>query len=111
MELKQQKIVSEGKKFFIEKDGKEVARAYIYLIKNDLREKPYALLEDVFVDEKLRGQGIGSELLKEVVKEVKSLGCYKFIATSRYSRENVHKLYEKLEFVDHGKEFRMDFDK
>lgn len=90
-------------------DEKEVGRAFIYLIKNDLNEKPYALLEDVFVDECERGKGKGKELLNEIIKRSKEVGCYKLIATSRFARENVHELYKKLGFKEHGKEFRMDF--
>lgn len=87
---------------------KSVARAYLYLIKNDLNKKPYGLMEDVFVDESLRGQGIGSKLILEVVKEAKK-NCYKLIATSRFSRPKVHKLYHRFGFKKHGVEFRMDF--
>lgn len=41
-------------------DGGEVARAYLYLMINDLREAPFRLLEDVYVDESQRGNGRAS---------------------------------------------------
>lgn len=109
--ISQERLQCEAIRFSVKRDGKEVARAYIYLIKNDLHDEPYAFLEDVFVDESCRGQGTGTELLNTVIEEVKELGCYKFIATSRISREGVHRLYERLGFENHGFEFRMTLKK
>jgi GNAT superfamily N-acetyltransferase len=96
-----------GIKIFIEKRGKEVARAYLYMIQNDLRTERYGLMEDVFVDESQRGRGIGTKLVKKIIKLAKEYNCYKIIATSRYEREEVHKLYEKLGFKNFGIEFKM----
>jgi GNAT superfamily N-acetyltransferase len=92
----------------VEREGKEVGRAYLYLIRNDLREAPYGFMEDVFVDESCRGQGIGTELTNAVVTKAKEVGCYKLLATSRTTRPEVHALYEKLGFIKWGFEFRMD---
>jgi len=100
-----------GIKFFIEKDGQEVGRAFLYIMHNDLKKEPFGLLEDVFVDEKMRGQGIGTALLNQVIAKAQELGCYKLVATSRYGRDEVHKMYEKRGFQDFGKEFKMYFGK
>jgi GNAT superfamily N-acetyltransferase len=59
----------------------------------------------------MRGQGIGTELLNQVIQEAKKQGCYKLIATSRYGRDQVHKMYEKIGFQNFGVEFKMYFDK
>src|SRR5947207_2570113 len=92
------------------KDGsKSRGRAYLYLIYNGLHKEPYGLMEDVFVDESLRGQGLGTKLILEIIKQAKKYKCYKLIATSRTSRPQVHKLYERFGFKKHGIEFRMDF--
>lgn len=109
MDIKQKKVKAAGLKFFIEQDGEEAARVYLYILKNDLHEEPFGFLEDVFVDEGLRGQGIGTELLKEVIKTAKDNKCYKIVATSRHQRPKVHALYERLGFKDWGKEFRINF--
>jgi len=108
MFMKKQKINAEGIKFSIKKDNKEVARAYLYLMKNDLHKQPFGLMEDVFIDESLRGKGHGTKIIKEIIKEAKKQNCYKLIATSRYPRDKVHKLYKKLGFRDWGKEFRIN---
>ena len=109
MKIKQKIIEASGIKFFIEQGGSEVARAFLYVLKNDLHEEPFGFLEDVFVSENLRGQGIGTELLKEIIKTAKDKKCYKIVATSRYERPKVHALYERLGFKDWGKEFRINF--
>jgi len=109
-EINKKEVKSYGIKFFAEKDGKEVARAYLYIMTNDLKKEPFGYLEDVFVDEQLRGQGIGTKLLETVIAEAKKIGCYKLVATSRYGREAVHKLYERKGFENFGIEFKMYFD-
>ncbi|MCX6722398.1 MAG: GNAT family N-acetyltransferase [Candidatus Staskawiczbacteria bacterium] len=114
--INKKKVKSYGIKFFVLKDlpaqaggKKQVARAFLYIMNNDLKKEPFGLLEDVFVDESLRGQGIGTELINNVVAEAKKIGCYKLVATSRYERVAVHKLYEKLGFERFGLEFKMYF--
>ncbi|MBT6401978.1 GNAT family N-acetyltransferase [Candidatus Woesearchaeota archaeon] len=107
-----ERIEQESKsiKFSIKRHGTEVARASLFLISNDLHNKHYGLMEDVFVEPEFRGQGLGTQLSNSIVEEAKKLGCYKLIATSRHTREKVHSLYLKLGFIDHGKEFRMNFE-
>lgn len=109
MEIAESTLQSTALKFVVDEKGKVVGRAFLYLIKNDLHEHPYGLLEDVFIDEGCRGKGIGTKLLHTVLEKAKKIGCYKIIATSRFSRPKVHELYVKLGFVQHGLEFRMDF--
>ncbi|MFA6296636.1 MAG: GNAT family N-acetyltransferase [Patescibacteria group bacterium] len=109
MEIKQEIKKSEAVKIFAEKNGEIVGRAYLYLIKNDLHTEPYGLLEDVFVSENQRGKGTGTKLVQAVIEEAKKRKCYKLIATSRKSREQVHQWYLKLGFEDYGCEFRINF--
>lgn len=110
MDIKQKTINARGIKFFIEDDGKEVARAFLFIIKNDLHDRPYGLLEDVFVEEAFRGCGLGTNLTKQVIAGARENNCYKLIATSRTARTKVHELYERLGFKNYGLEFRINFD-
>lgn len=105
--INKSKVKASGIKFFVKKDGKEVARAFLYVMNNGLKKEPFGFLEDLFVDEQLRGQGIGTELLNIVIAEAKKLGCYKLVGTSRYERESVHKMYERAGFKKFGIEFKM----
>ncbi len=102
---------SEAFKISLQSDsGEEIGRASIYLINNDLHDKAYALLEDVFVNEEHRGKGLGKQLVEKAVKEAKNQGCYKIIGTSRNTRLEVHTFYKQLGFEQYGFEFRMNLE-
>ncbi len=93
------------------RDEQEVGRAWLYLLHNDLHTEPFGLLEDVWVDEKYRSEGIGGELVGVVIDRARAEGCYKLIATSRDdgTRDAVHAWYKRLGFEEWGTEFRMNF--
>ena len=99
---------SKAIRFSLEVEGKEIGRAWLCLIRNDLHAEPYGLLEDVWINESHRGKGFASQLVKEVMNRAKQEGCYKLVATSRLEREKVHRLYVCLGFELHGHEFRID---
>lgn len=101
---------AQGIRFSISSGGKAVARAYLYLMTNDLHEAPFGLREDVYVDESERGGGLGTSIVEDVIAAAREAGCYKLIATSRTSRPRVHELYKRLGFEDHGIEFRMNYE-
>lgn len=108
MQVKQKELGYKGVKLFIKDEhDKEVARAYLYVLKNDLRDKPFGFMEDVFVSETQRGQGLGTTIVKALIEEAKKRGCYKIVATSRHSKPKVHALYNKIGFENFGVEFKM----
>jgi hypothetical protein len=43
-----------GTRFSVRDGELEVARAYLYVMHNDLHKEPFGLLEDVYVDESKR---------------------------------------------------------
>jgi len=91
-------------------DGhKQIARAYLYVLTNSLHKEPFGFLEDVFVEDDMRGKGAGTKIVEAAITEAKRLGCYKLIGTSRDSKPEVHRFYEKLGFKKHGIELRIDF--
>ena len=108
MEVKRENKEFSCIRFSLNEDDREIARAHLYLLKNDLHEEPLGYIEDVFVDEEFRRRGYGTKIMKDLIEEAKKQGCYKLVATSRHSRNNVHTLYENLGFVNFGLEFRMD---
>lgn len=109
MEFKSQK---ENKSYAIkvttEEGGEVLGSAYLYVMHNDLHEEPFGFLENVFVKEGHRDQGIGTKLVKEIINAAKRENCYKIICTSRHTKSELHAWYEKLGFKDYGKEFRID---
>ena len=110
MQINQHEIPCRQIKFSAQEEGKEIGRAFLVLGRNDLHNQPFGLLEDVYVSEEVRGQGVGGELLQKVIATAKQEGCYKLIGTSRYSRPEVHEWYKRLGFEDHGREFRLQFN-
>ena len=109
MDVNRTNPAAKGIRFSVNSDGTEVARAYLYLMHNDLHQVPFGLMEDVYVDKSQRGEGLGTRLVNEVVAAAKENGCCKLIATSRDSRPKVHELYRRLGFSDPGREFRIDY--
>ena len=108
MIIERKELVSRSKKIILQEENQAIGRVWIYLIQNDIHSQPYALIEDLFVKEEFRGKGYGTKLLQEAVKEAKSSGCYKIIATSRSERTAVHQLYLDQNFKEYGKEFRLE---
>ncbi len=110
MEIKTKNIKSTGIKVICEIDKKEVGRAYLYIMKNDLHKRPFGYLEDLFVEKEFRGQGISKKILNKTFELSKENNCYKLVCASRYRKEELHKYYESLGFKITGKSFRMNFD-
>ena len=109
MKIKAETVDAQGIKFSIVEEEQEIARAYLYIMHNDLHQEPFGLLEDVYVRESERGIGLGTKLVQQVMEVAQEKGCYKLIATSRKSRPKVHQLYERLGFQERGLEFRINF--
>lgn len=105
---KEKKIDCYAIKITAKENDEVIGRAWLYVLYNDLHHEPYGMLEDVFVEEKYRGRGLGTKLVQAAMEESKRTGCYKLIATSRNSQEKLHAWYEKLGFKNYGVEFRMD---
>lgn len=110
MELKHHAVESKGIKITMNEENREVGRAFLYILKNNLHKEPFGLMEDVFVIEEMRNKGIGAQLVKAIIMEAKKQGCYKLIATSRFANDKAVKLYEKIGFKEHGTEFRINFN-
>ncbi|OGH59509.1 MAG: hypothetical protein A2725_01665 [Candidatus Magasanikbacteria bacterium RIFCSPHIGHO2_01_FULL_33_34] len=95
-------------KIEIEDNGKIGGRAFLYIINNDLHDRPYGLLEDLFVEEDFRGKGFGKKLFEAILELAKENNCYKLTAQSRNERCPVHEFYKKNGMIDYGKNFRID---
>ena len=108
MEIQSKNVGATGIKFYVEKGGKEIGRAFLYILSNELHKRPFGFMEDVFIDEDFRGNGIGSEIVKKIIEEAKKLDCYKLICASKHKEVRTQKLYFSLGFEDNGKELRVD---
>lgn len=106
--IQEDKQSSQVIRFFVTKDGQEVGHVYLYFIKNDIHDRSYGLVEDLFVHESWRKQGIGKQLMQKAIEEAKKQNCYKVILQSRHANTLVHDWYLKLGFKNHGYNFRMN---
>jgi len=55
-------------------------------------------VEDVVVDEKYRGQGLGKRLMKEIIAEAQKLKLFRLELKSETDRVAANKLYQALGF-------------
>ena len=58
-----------------------------------------AWIEDVVVDERRRGRGIGEALTRRAIRLARDAGARTIELTSRPSREAANRLYERVGFV------------
>ncbi len=108
MKFESKEVPGKGVRLSLQEEGKEIGRAYLYVLHNDLHKEPFGLLEDVFVSETFRGKGYGEKLVRKAVEEAKRLDCYKLVFTNRYGNKKIHAWYKRMGFRDTSKGFRMD---
>jgi ribosomal protein S18 acetylase RimI-like enzyme len=58
-----------------------------------------AWIEDVVVDDSVRGRGVGAALTRAALERAREMGCRNVDLTSRPSREAANRLYQRLGFV------------
>ena len=82
---------------FVARDGDRVVGSLtlaLYRIPTGLK----AWIEDVVVDESVRGQGVGEALNRAALDEARRRGAKNVSLTSRPSREAANRLYQRLGF-------------
>lgn len=94
-----------------ETDGRVVGTADLVVVANlTHRGRPWAMLENVVVDEGRRGEGVGRALLDEVAALAERQGCYKIQLLSRSERTAAHRFYEAMGFGRMAVGFRRYLD-
>jgi GNAT superfamily N-acetyltransferase len=68
---------------------------------------PSAVIEDVAVEPRWQGHGVGRMMMKYALKICGEKGCYKAALSSNLKREQAHAFYESLGFERHGYSFRI----
>ncbi len=83
-----------------EKDGQVVGLAH-YIFRPDTWEiEDFCYLEDLYVDTKVRGGGVGRALIKAVEQIATEKGSKRLYWTTAEDNEVARKLYDKLAVVD-----------
>ena len=65
--------------------------------------RPFAVVENVVVDQDARSQGIGAALLREVEARCKQACCSKIMVLSAAQRVDAHRFFERQGFVGSAK--------
>jgi GNAT superfamily N-acetyltransferase len=90
--------------FVLEADGAVVATAYLNVIPNLTRSaSPYAVIENVVVDENLRGTGLGKRLMAGTLRAAWDAGCYKAMLMTGSSNPATHAFYRACGFSPDAK--------
>lgn len=73
--------------------------------------QPWAQVENMVVDESVRGSGVGRQLLEKCVELAREAGCYKLQLQSASQRTEAHRFYARLGFEDTSAGFRKYLDR
>jgi GNAT superfamily N-acetyltransferase len=85
-----------------------VASCTLIVIPNLTRGgKPYALIENVVTDARLRGQGYGTRILHAAAKAAWDAGCYKVMLMTGSKQPSTLKFYENAGFEQTKTGFQM----
>lgn len=110
-EIKLEKI-SQNNRFLLalDQNNKIIGMATLALI--NIPTGNSGRIEDVVVDEKFRGQGIGTTLIKKLIAEGKKLHLKRIDLTSKPERIEANKLYLSLNFLRYETNvYRLKFEK
>jgi GNAT superfamily N-acetyltransferase len=88
-------------------DGGAIGGTFALLVMDNLAHMgcPSAVVEDVCVDERLRGRGVGRAMMTFAMDLARERGCYKLTLSSNTARTDAHAFYRSLGFEQHGLSF------
>ena len=84
----------------VEENERVVGMAQLSILPNmSHMGRPVAHVENVVVDEMLRGQHLGERLLRRAIEIARAAGCFRMELTSRKERHAAQRFYERVGFV------------
>jgi N-acetylglutamate synthase-like GNAT family acetyltransferase len=96
--------------FVLEEEGAVIGTVTLVIVPNLTHNgRPYAILENVVVDEASRSSGHGELLVRHAMAKAERAGCYKLALTSNKQRAAAHRFYQRLGFRAASEGFRIDF--
>ena len=85
--------------FVLEHDRRIVATTYLNVIPNITRRAlPYAVIENVVVDEQQRGTGLGKKIMAATLNAAWVAGCYKALLQTGSKNPATHAYYRACGF-------------
>ncbi|MDD5082469.1 MAG: GNAT family N-acetyltransferase [Dehalococcoidales bacterium] len=89
-------------------DGLVLGTVLLQIIPNLSHDcRPWAILENLVVDSRYRGRGIGRLLVEYTLARSREAGCYKVQLLSHKRRQAAHRFYRALGFEDSALGFRL----
>lgn len=88
----------------LEVQGAVAATTYLNIIPNLTRSaSPYAVIENVVVDETLRGTGLGKQIMAASLQKAWDAGCYKAMLLTGSRTPSTHAFYRACGFSGDAK--------
>lgn len=103
-------IVADNRQYLLVADlGGRVIGSLVLVIVPNLSHQgaSWAEIENMIVDESVRGQRIGEALVNHAVDLARDAGCYKLTLTSNLGRTDAHRFYERIGFLTTHRAFRI----
>jgi GNAT superfamily N-acetyltransferase len=90
--------------FVLEVDGVVAATTYLNVIPNLTRSaSPYAVIENVVVEETFRGTGLGKQIMAGTLRAAWDAGCYKAMLLTGSRKPATHAFYRACGFSPDAK--------
>lgn len=88
----------EHQRTFLACSGDSVVGTFVLLIVPNLAHGclPWAVVENVVVDPRYRGVGVGRAMMEFARARALESGCYKIVLSSNVARKEAHRFYEHL---------------
>ena len=91
--------------FVLEVDGGVAATTYLNIVPNLTRSaSPYAVIENVVVEETLRGTGLGKQIMAGTLQAAWDAGCYKAMLLTGSRTPGTHAFYRACGFSADAKQ-------
>jgi len=91
--------------FVLDLDGAVVATTYLNVIPNLTRSaSPYAVIENVVVEKRLRGAGLGRQIMAATLQAAWDAGCYKAMLLTGSRTPATHAFYRACGFSPDAKQ-------
>ncbi len=100
-----------GHELLVAEDEGEVVGTMVLLIVPNLSHSalPWALVENLIIDQGHQGQGLGRLLMNYAIARAKETGCFKLVLSSDKRRKEAHQFYRSLGFQASAHGFRLLF--
>jgi glucosamine-phosphate N-acetyltransferase len=96
-------VRSKSQVYLCAEDRDEVIGFVSLTVKNNLWQAAnLGHVDELVVDEKHRGLGLGTQLLKEIVAKAKQRGCVRVELDSAFHRKEAHGFYKRHDFENRG---------